>query len=406
MSLESTFDNASDSRFAATDIDRIERDTGAGRLASILQRAGTDGQLSQMAAGAGDGRSLPGLDLVRADHQVDSRTGVPLATEYMPGGTYETYDRRHPVPDTGSGSRDRDWYQELPDGTRIWRYPDGTYIRIGADGSYERRNPDGSYVVRDARGNTVWHYTDGREYRQGADGSLFVRQADGSTYEKTADGRQVWQYADGTVIRQNPDGSSFVQRPDGSSVERLADGTTIWKRPDGTILRQNPDGSKEQRNADGSVFRQLADGTIIRQTPDGMTDTQFRDGRRLREWPDRSRVEIDQRGLVTKVVAANGASRDYFYDGGGQLVSVRAIDGQVWQRQDQYTWVSDQGNRWRGVIAGVDFEGNAYYYPDPQVAAPFIHRRDGSVAPWDGRTPANGSRRPPADQPLGPYMER
>jgi hypothetical protein len=42
-------------------------------------------------------------------------------------------------------------------------------------------------------------------------------------------------------------------------------------------------------------------------------------------------------------------------------------------------WVNDRGEQWRGIVRGIDQEGNVYYHPENGQS--FIHRRDGTVVP-------------------------
>ncbi len=397
------------------------------RIVQDMNGAGTNNNVFDLTR-AREGRLLPAVSevttdgqLVRVDHQTAFRPQDLSLTRAEPLSYWR--------PDRPTTTRPQDnWYEELPDGTRIWRYPDGTYIRQGADGSFLRQNPDGSSIRRDAAGNTTWRYADGREMYQGADGSffsrgadgstyqrksdgsqhwkysdgreilqnadgsMFARNRDGSTYERRADGTQIWKYADGTIIQKNADGSGFMRKPDGSSVEQKPDGTIIWRFPDGRVVTQRPDGSREQRNADGSVFIQLPDGRIIRQYPDGRRTVQHQDGSREREYQDRSRVNADPRGQVTYIDNGSGANRDIQYDQNGRIVRVRGVDGSTWMMTGQNHWQNDRGDQWRGIVRGVDQEGNVYYHPANGQS--FVHTRDGRVVPEAQMMASSDNSRP------------
>src|SRR5262245_32289016 len=79
---------------------------------------------------AREDRLLPAVAEVRTDAQFER---VDHQTAFRPQSLSLT--RAEPLsywrpdyPTTRPGQYDN-WYQELPDGTRVWRYPDGTYIR-------------------------------------------------------------------------------------------------------------------------------------------------------------------------------------------------------------------------------------------------------------------------------------
>src|SRR5439155_1154656 len=159
---------------------------------------------------------------------------------------------------------------------------------------------------------------------------------------------------------------------------RYADGTTVWKYPDGRQIVQRGDGSVIQQNADGSTFQKNADGTIVRKYPDGVVSVQGPDGSRRRQMPDGTRVDMQPDGKVGYVDNGQGGVRQFSYGQDGMIAQVKSMDGSVWSRQGQDYWTDNRGRTWRGVVRGVDQDGNAYYQPS-DGSDPFILSRQGNV---------------------------
>jgi YD repeat-containing protein len=94
-----------------------------------------------------------------------------------------------------------------------------------------------------------------------------------------------------------------------------------------------------------------------------------------------SSVERDARGLVTRVVYADGTARQFAYDTDSALEAVTDKDGSTWKLRDAI-WIqfgadgSVTGEIWEGKIA-VDSSG-VYLYEDPTDRSRIFERPDGS----------------------------
>src|SRR5262249_18294919 len=122
-----------------------------------------------------------------------------------------------------------------------------------------------------------------------------------------------------------------------------------------------------------------SDGSTVSELPNGVRITEFRDGYKVWEYPppDRSIVEVDEKGRVTYVTDGGKPpkERSFYYDEvTGELNRIKGIDGHNWYKTEQNEWVSDQGKRWHGKLE-VSEDGRIHYLQDGW--RPYVLERNG-----------------------------